>query len=330
MTVLALRTSAKANGVSELHGGVSRSMWADLYPGRSEQDVPIGHVTNGVHPAFWIAPPAQRLLDEVCPGWRDTPWRDEVWQPLAHVSDERIARMRQELKQGLIDQVQARTGVTLNPAHMTVGFARRFATYKRGDLLFREPERLRALLDQGMQILYSGKAHPADVPGQAMIQTILKWCTHPWFKGRIVFLEDYDIDIGRHITSGSDVWLNNPIRPREASGTSGQKASLNGALNLSTIDGWWPEGYDGTNGWTIGDTEERANRETQDAFDAEQLYQTLEDQVLPEWLAKGPNGVSGLWIERVRRSIQTSGPRFSSHRMVRDYALDWYAPLLNR
>lgn len=193
--------------------------------------------------------------------------------------------------------------------------------------MFRQPERLRAILDQGMQMIFAGKAHPADLPGQAMIQKILAWCDHPWFKGRVAFLEDYDIELGRHITAGSDVWLNNPARPREASGTSGQKASLNGGLNLSTIDGWWPEAYDGTNGWTIGDTQERTSREDQDAGDAEHLYRTLEDQVLPEWLARASDDLSPAWCQRVRKSVQTCAPRFSSHRMVRDYAIDWYEPL---
>jgi len=326
MTVLALRTAGKVNGVSELHGAVTRGMWAELYPD-DEAAVPIGHVTNGVHPFFWVAPETQTLFDETCPGWRDAPWDERVWEPFSSVSDARLSRVRRVLRADLLDLVKARTGITMDPHRMTVGFARRFATYKRGDLVFRQPERLRAILDQGMQMIFAGKAHPADLPGQAMIQKILTWCDHPWFKGRVVFLEDYDMTLGRCITAGSDVWLNNPVRPREASGTSGQKASLNGSLNLSTIDGWWPEAYDGTNGWTIGDTQERTNREDQDACDAEHLYQILEDCVLPEWQARTSDDLSPAWCHRVRRSVQTCAPRFSSHRMVRDYAIDWYEPL---
>ena len=326
MTVVALRSAGKANGVSALHGEVTRSMWADLYP-QDEASVPIGHVTNGVHPFFWVARETQALFDETCPGWREAPWDERVWEPFASVSDARLSRVRGVLRGEILNVVEARTGITMDPHRMTVGFARRFATYKRGDLVFRQPERLRAILDQGVQMIFAGKAHPADLPGQAMIQKILAWCDHPWFKGRIAFLEDYDITLGRCITAGSDVWLNTPVRPREASGTSGQKASLNGSLNLSTIDGWWPEGYDGTNGWTIGDTQEHQSSEDQDAYDAEHLYRTLEDHVLPEWQARTSGDLSPAWCQRVRKSVQTCAPRFSSHRMVRDYALDWYEPL---
>ena len=327
MTVLALKGASKVNGVSELHGAVSREMWHELWPDRAVDDVPIGHVTNGVHPIFWMAPASRAFFDEHAPGWRDCPWDEEVWAPIADVADEKIWSLRNQLRGDLVELVAERTGKQLDPNALTIGFARRFAPYKRGDLIFTEPERLHALLERGVQIIYSGKAHPRDTNGQAIVKRVLEWAYKRGYRDRIVFLEDYDMVVGRALTSGSDVWLNNPRRPKEASGTSGQKVPLNGGINLSCRDGWWPEAYDGTNGWAIGTSDEHASIEAHDAFDTESLYSLLEQSVLPEWESRS-EGLPKAWIARAKRSIITCAPAFTSHRMVRDYVADVYAPLV--
>ncbi len=312
MTVLALRLSAAANGVSKLHGAVSRKMWDDKWP--------IGHITNGVHSVFWVSRPTRDLFDAHLGAWRDRPWDTSLWAGVDAIPDAAIEGMRDQNRQALIDLVLARTGVALDPQRLTVGFARRFAPYKRGDLIFSDPARLEALLERGMQIVYAGKAHPRDRLGQELVARVVAFTQDPRFAGRVVLIPDYDIEVGRAITAGADVWLNNPRRPREASGTSGQKVVYNGGLNLSVLDGWWDEGYDGTNGWAIGDGREWADIAAGDAADAESLYQLLEDEVLPQWRDRKA------WLARIRRNWITCAPAFSSHRMVRDYALQLYLP----
>lgn len=325
MTVLALRTSAASNGVSALHGEVSRKMWNALWPELPAAEVPIHHVTNGVHPVYWMAPEVRELFDQHVPGWRDEPWNDALWASVDDISDAEWLAVRATLRRRLIDRIAARSGVKFDPDALTIGFARRFAPYKRGDLLFRDPARLKALLDRtGVQIVYAGKAHPRDTAGQAIIAEVIRRSEQFDFRDRVILLQDYDMTLGRLITAGADVWLNNPRRPHEASGTSGQKVVLNGGLNLSVLDGWWPEGFDGTNGWAIGAGEEWTDEAAQDAHDAEALYRILEDQVLPEWMDR-PNGVPSRWIQRIRRSVRTGVPKFTSHRMVRDYATRFYA-----
>jgi alpha-glucan phosphorylase-like protein len=325
MTVLALRTTAAANGVSALHGHVSRVMWHDLWPKLDVDQVTIGHVTNGVHPTAWMAPEAQQLFDRYVGGWREHIWDPEVWAAVDDIPDEALWSMRSALRRRLAEGIAQRAGRSFDPEALTIGFARRFAPYKRGNLLFRDLPRLKAILDRvPVQLVFAGKAHPRDVMGQDIVAEVIKHSEHRDFRDRVVLLQDYDIQLGRLVTSGSDVWLNNPRRPHEASGTSGQKVVLNGGINLSVLDGWWPEAYDGTNGWAIGAGEERPDAE-QDALDAEALYRTLEESVLPEWTDR-EGGLPKKWIARMRRSIRTCIPLFSSHRMVRDYALEMYAP----
>ena len=322
MTVLALRTAAKSNGVSKLHGEVSREMWHEMYPDRKVEDVPIGHVTNGIHPIFFAATESRELFDANCPGWRERPWDDDVWAGLSDVSDAAIAEWRTALRRRLVNVVNERTHAQFRDDVLTIGFARRFAPYKRGALLFSQPERLLALMEKvPFQIVYAGKSHPHDAPGKAIVREVLKWTADRRFRDRVAFLEDYDLFTGRTLTSGCDVWLNNPRRPKEASGTSGQKASLNGGLNLSVLDGWWPEGFDGNNGFAIGDERTYDSVAEQDAADAESLYDQLENHVLPLWQNRDA------WAKNARHAVQTCGPLFNSHRMVRDYVLQAYEPL---
>ncbi len=327
MTVLALRTSAKANGVSALHGVVSREMWHDMHPGRKVEDVPIGHITNGVHPVFFAPTPSRELFDTNCPEWRTRPWDADAWAGLDNVSDSDIRAWRTTLRTRLVAEINRRTHKGFSNDVLTIGFARRFAPYKRGALLFSQPERLLALMDKvPFQIVFAGKAHPRDVPGKAIVKEVLKWSDDRRFRDRVAFIEDYDLFTGRLLTSGADVWLNNPRRPKEASGTSGQKSALNGGLNLSVLDGWWPEGFDGKNGFEIGEVRTYDSVAEHDAADAESLYDQLENYVLPLWTQGGKTN-SDAWAQAARHAVQTCGPLFNSHRMVRDYVLGAYEPL---
>lgn len=328
MTVLAMRMAQITNGVSRLHGDITRQMWGELHPGKQPDEMPITHITNGVHSTFWMHPAARSFMSRWCPGWQDTPWEEPRWRSLHDAPDSELWALRNTLRADLVRHIARRSGKQLDPNALTIGFARRFATYKRGDLIFREPERLRALLDRGVQLVFAGKAHPADTQGQELIRKIVAWSNHELFRDRVVFLEDYNIDIGAAMTAGADVWLNNPRRPREASGTSGQKVCLNGGINLSVLDGWWPEGFDKTNGWSVGAPKDYTDDALQDRDDAEDLYRTLEQEVLPEWEARDAHNIPTQWLQRSRRSILTCAPLFSSHRMVRDYATQLYSPLL--
>ncbi len=321
MTVVAIKTSHHTNGVARKHGEVSRDMWTDLWPKVPAQSSPIGHITNGVHPFFWMAADSQVFFDAYVPGWRAEPWRPEVWQAgLDTVPPAAIWATRRGLRKKLVDFLRQRQGFELNPDVLTIGFARRFATYKRGDLLFSDPDRLASILNgpNPIQILYAGKAHPRDKAGQDVLARVLRWSDDPRFRDRVFFVEDYDIDVGAALTSGVDIWLNNPRRPLEASGTSGQKVCLNLGLNLSVLDGWWLEGFQGDNGWAIGDDVVRSDAEM-DKADAEALYAALEQQVLPEWSDRDEAGLPLAWLERIKRSTITCASAFNSHRMVRDY-----------
>jgi alpha-glucan phosphorylase-like protein len=313
MTVIALRGSRAANGVAALHGVTSRAMWRDLFPDRP--DVPIGHVTNGVHPHAWIAPPVRALLDATCPGWREKPWDPSVWDGLDGGAALREAR--EACRRRLRDEVERRCGVRIPPDRLVLGFARRFAPYKRADLLLSDPDRLRPLLDEAV-VVYAGKAHPRDANGKDILARVAAHARRRDLRGRVLLLEDYDLTLGAVLTSGCDAWVNTPRRPQEASGTSGQKAALNGVPNVSVLDGWWPEGFDGTNGWAIGDGTDGAGADP-DAADRDALYAVLADRVLPTWRDRAA------WLTVAARSIRTAGPRFTSHRMVRDYARDVYA-----
>jgi starch phosphorylase len=328
MTVIGIRLSRSTNGVAALHGVVSREMWKDLWPDLEVEDVPIGHVTNGVNTPFWVAPATRAFFDQHLPGWRTHPWDAPVWEAIHEVEDARIWLLRHHLRVRLLDEVERRTGRALDPNALTIGFARRFAPYKRGDLIFSDPERLLRLLngEQPVNLIFAGKAHPKDDNGKRIVQSVLDWANHADFRDRVVLLEDYSIDLGGLMTSGSDVWLNNPRRPREASGTSGQKVIYNGGLNFSVLDGWWPEGFDGENGWQIGEGKTWDDLDAHDAHDAEALYRVLEDEILPLWSDRDVLDIPTGWVQRIKRSIATCAPKFSSHRMVHDYVQDVYGP----
>jgi starch phosphorylase len=348
MTVLALRLSNYHNGVSKLHGHVARGMWNWLYPGKSQDEVPIGYVTNGVHSASWLASEMRALFDSYLPkNWEDEIDNPETWKGIANIADNVLWETRNTLRARLIEFIYERTRQRLQRidpnAHippmldknaLTIGFARRFATYKRATLMFKDPERLKAILnrhDRPVQIVFSGKAHPADNPGKHFIQDIYQLSQQPGFAGKIVFVEEYDIAVGRLMVQGVDVWLNNPRRPHEASGTSGQKASLNGAPNASILDGWWPEGFNGKNGWAIGEEREYHNQEEQDWNDAQSLYHVLEHEIVPAFYDhRDSNGVPGRWMEITKEAIITCAPQFSMRRMLADYMSQYYVPAMQQ
>lgn len=353
MTVFALSMSRAANGVSELHGEVSRDMWKFLYDGAEAEEVPIGHVTNGAHNLTFTSQPMRDLLSTVLPpDWTERLQDEQMWRAVEALTDAQLADVQRDMKREMITFVRARTReqLTRNGASMaelaavdellsenalTIGFARRFATYKRATLLFRDRERLSRIVnnpDRPVQFVFAGKAHPADNPGKAYIQEIYRMSQEPEFRGRIVMLENYDMNVARHLVQGVDIWLNNPRRPLEASGTSGMKASFNGSPNFSVLDGWWREGYDGTNGWPIGEEREYADLNVQDDADAYSLYQTLEAQIVPLYYAPVQSGaeVRSGWAQTVRRAIQTVSPRFSMQRQVIDYVQRYYLPLTAR
>jgi starch phosphorylase len=341
MTVLALKFSERHNGVSKLHGEVARAMWQWLYPDKSQSEVPITSITNGVHTATWVAPELRRLFDAYLGSdWEDNLDDTALWRHVYEIPDDVLWETRRTLKHRLIAfarerEQQRRQRLSLptpnvpilDEAALTIGFARRFATYKRATLLFKDPERLKAILNNAerpMQIVFAGKAHPADDPGKLFIQQIYQMSQQPGFFGRILFLEEYDMHVARNLVQGVDVWLNTPRRPYEASGTSGQKASLNGAPNLSILDGWWPEAYNGRNGWSIGEEREYTNLEEQDWQDAQQLYQLLESQVITLFYDRGSDGVPHQWLAWSKEAIATVAPVFSTRRMVKEYTAKLY------
>ena len=312
LTPFALRTAARRNGVSRLHGKVARGMWAGLWPARAAEDVPIGHVTNGVHPRTWLSEELAGLL--AAQGVELD--RGEGWERVEGLELQELARARRIRKEALL----AGLGDALDPDALTLGFARRFATYKRANLLLSDPERFATLLadaDRPVQLLVAGKAHPADGGGKGIIEQVVAFARGELAGGRVVFLEDYDMALARALVRGVDVWVNVPRRLEEASGTSGMKAGLNGALNLSVADGWWDEGQDPETGWTIpGD-----GAADQDAADAAELYRLLEEEVVPAYYADGE-----AWLGRARTAIARTGARFSSHRMVSEYLTGYYEP----
>ncbi len=343
MTVLALKASDRHNGVSKLHGHVARGMWQWLYEGKPQDDVPITSITNGVHTATWLAPAMRRLFETyMASDWEDRIDDVAMWQKIQQIPDDVMWQSRQQLKKQLVEFARERTrdrhlrlGTSpavwpvLDENAFTIGFARRFATYKRATLLFKDLERLKAILnrwDRPVQIVFAGKAHPADDPGKLFIQQVYQMSQQPGFLGKILFIEEYDMCVARQLVQGVDVWLNTPRRPYEASGTSGQKASLNGAPNISILDGWWPEAYDGKNGWAIGDEREYSNLDEQDWRDSQHLYQILEHEVLPVFYERGSDGVPHGWISWSKAAIATVAPMFSTRRMVKEYATRLYMP----
>ena len=350
MTVLALRLSAQHNGVSRLHGDVSRKMWHFLWPDAELDEVPIGSITNGVHTATWIAPRMDALFRRYLgERWYERLDDPAFWTAVDEIPDGELWETHLELKGALIEYARRRlarqrlrvgegagavAGVEslLDPDALTLGFARRFATYKRATLLFRDPERLARLLsnpERPVQIVFAGKAHPNDQPGQEFIRQVYEYSRRPEFEGRVVFLEDYDIDMARRLVSGADVWLNTPIRPHEASGTSGQKAGLNGLPNCSIIDGWWEEGFSGGNGWAIGERRDYQDDNTRDENDAQALYAILEREIVPLYFDRGLDGVPHNWVAVMKEAIRTVAPAFSMRRMIKDYVRDLYIPALS-
>jgi starch phosphorylase len=345
MTVIGLKLSRRANAVSALHGDVSRRMWAHLWPWRVEEEIPIGHITNGVHIPSWLAFPMHLLYDRVLRSdWQEWMGDARVWQALHQVDPGELWETHCDLKNRLLDFVRRRVGrqsrrrnepddvieaarTVLDPNALTIGFARRFATYKRADLFFRQLDTLAELVNdpqRPVQLIFAGKAHPADDPGKHLIKKIENLRHDGRFTGRIVFIEDYDINVARHLVQGVDVWLNTPRRPKEASGTSGMKAVLNGGLNLSILDGWWAEAYNGKNGFAIGDGRQHVDDEITDTRDAQNLIKALRDEVIPLYYDRDADGLPRQWIDMMVESIATLAPRFSAHRMVTDYVRKCY------
>ncbi len=344
MTVLALRLSAYHNGVSALHGKVSRRMWGHLWPGTPEEQVPIGHITNGVHTESWLAPEKRALYESYFgKGWLDEDDNPESWRGIRLVPDGelrsahqvckedlvrflRLRLKRQQLRHGEGHGKLARIDGLFDAEALTLGFARRFATYKRATLIFHDKERLGRILNDShrpVQIVFAGKAHPADDYGKALIERIYRLSQERGFFGKIAIIENYDINVARHLVSGVDVWLNTPRRPLEASGTSGQKAAINGAPNFSILDGWWQEGYNAENGWAIGEEREYKDEDTQDEADALSLYSILEEEIVPEYYDQ-----PSVWTGRMRKAIESCGPQFSMRRMLAEYTRSLYVPAM--
>ena len=347
MTVLAIKMANTSNGVSALHGSVSRKMWHEIFPGLPIAEVPITSITNGVHTQSWLSPEIGQLYDRYLGvQWEEKPTDFAIWKRVEHIPDAELWRThergrerlvafaRQRLKSQLkrrgspASEVDAADEV-LDPDALTIGFARRFATYKRGDLIFRNQDRIKALLSdtkRPIQFIFSGKAHPKDQGGKELIARVVQTARRAEFRRRVVFLEDYDMNVARHLVQGVDVWLNNPRRPLEASGTSGMKVPCNGGLNLSILDGWWVEGYDGDNGWAIGAGEEYTDLGYQDEVESRALYDLIEQDIAPLFYTRGNDGLPRGWIRRMKRSIMTLVPVFNTNRMVEEYAERCYIP----
>lgn len=349
MTVLAMRLAGHVNGVAERHGIVSRELWGDLWDARPVERVPIGAVTNGVHLATWMANPVMRLLDHhLGADWGDRRDDAETWDAVLGIDARALWQVHLELKAILFRRIREHArrrwtttwreaaqvvaaGTLLDPEALTIGFARRFATYKRANLLFREVERFRRLVTNShrpVQLVVAGKAHPQDDPGKEVLRAVYDFTRDPVFEGRVAFLEDYDMHLAHVLVQGVDLWLNLPRVPLEASGTSGMKAALNGVPHLSTLDGWWEEGATGKNGWTIPRVDASSDPDAADAADAEQLYRLLEEEVVPLWYDRDDGDVPQKWVQRMKEAIRVSGRMFTSRRMVQDYTEHYYAPIL--
>ena len=347
MTVLGLRLSRTANAVSSLHGEVSREMWTGLFPGKAEEAIPIGHITNGVHVPTWLAPQMFQLYDRhLGTGWHERSGEAKTWDGIEDIDDGELwethmslkARMLEFVRRRAVEQAQRREESpqtveslrkVLSQDTLTIGFARRFATYKRANLFLRDIERMVAMVNdpkRPVQFVFAGKAHPLDEPGKKVLQQIAQLMKDAKFSDRFVFVEDYDINVGRFFVQGVDVWLNNPRRPLEASGTSGQKVVLNGGLNLSVLDGWWAEAYDGLNGFAIGTAKTHSNMDVHDTRDGEDLYRTLREEVIPLYYQRDADGLPRGWIKHMKRTIRTLGWRFNADRMVMDYTMKCYIP----
>ena len=348
MGILALKIAGKKNGVSKLHGAVSRELFGDVWPNIAANESPIGYVTNGIHTCSWLAPKMKELYNQyLMPYWQDSMYQDKVWEKINTIPDEKLWNVHNERKAKLLKLVKENTTERLrrsgysyedineivskiNPNALTIGFARRFATYKRATLIFKDLERITQILnnaDRPVQLIFAGKAHPADKEGQDLIKFIHQVSMMPQFKGKIFLLENYNIAMSRYLISGVDVWLNNPRRPMEASGTSGQKASVNGVINFSVLDGWWAEGYNQKNGWTIGNNSEYDSYEAQDQADSQSLYRTLEEKIIPTYYNRENSNIPQKWIGFMKNSILSTGGKYSTARMLVDYTNQYYMPL---
>jgi starch phosphorylase len=351
MTALALRSAGATNAVSQTHRRVTRAMWAPMWPGVPPDERPVTAVTNGIHVLSWIAPDLARLFDRYfTEDWRAQHDAAACWDAVASLPDEELWAVREALRRYLIAFMRERArqlwttkhvtaarvvaaGTLLDPAALTIGFARRFTDYKRPELIFAQPERLARILTgfrRPVQLIFAGKAHPADHPGKQHLQRIYRRAVDPAFGGRIAFVEDYDLHVAHFLVQGCDVWLNTPRKPYEASGTSGMKAAINGVLHLSTGDGWWAEGYTGSNGWLIDGGVAGEDAAAVDAADAEALYRLLEEEVVPTFYERDANRLPRRWLRMVKEAIRTTMPRFSARRMVKQYAEQLYAPAAAR
>jgi starch phosphorylase len=347
MAVLALNMTGRKNGVSKLHGAVSRNIYRELWKDLPEEDVPITHITNGIHTMTWLAPSYKYLFDKYLPSdWQDRMYDTSVWDGIDNIPDDEIWKTHMVLKSKMIrftvDRLKKQylqNGVPLHevgeldsqldPQALTIVFARRFATYKRADLIFRDLSRIEKILNNKnmpVQIIFAGKAHPADKPAHEIIKSIHVIAGYEGFKGKVFLLENYNMTVARHLVQGADVWMNNPRRPMEASGTSGQKACINGALNFSIMDGWWCEGYNGTNGWAMGDDTPYFNEQHQDDADSKSLYEILERDITPLFYNRDDNGIPTGWAKRMKDSIKSLAPVYSTHRMVKEYYERMYHP----
>ena len=351
MAILALRLAAHTNGVSRLHGRVARKMWQSLWPGVPEDEVPITSITNGVHIPSWISFDMAGLYDRYLgPRWLAHQADQTVWGRVDEIPDEELWRTHERRRERLVAVVRRRlseqlekrgaplseverASEVLDPAALTIGFARRFATYKRATLILRDPDRLASILNDKahpVQIIFAGKAHPQDNPGKELIQQIIHLARREEFRRRIVFIEDYDMSIARYLVQGADVWLNTPLRPREASGTSGMKAAANGVINVSTLDGWWDEAYEPDTGWAIGRGELYEDLNYQNDIESRAIYGILEKEIVPLFYDRNSNGLPYKWIARMKAAMRTICPIFNTNRMVREYAERFYLPAAQR
>ncbi len=351
MTVLALNLSGKRNGVSELHGAVSRNIYNSIWPGTPEDDVPISHITNGIHTLTWLSPGFKHLYSRYFPdNWQENIHDPHVWEFVDKIPDEELWHVHSQLKSKMVKYIRSRlkkqylaNGFPLDEINrlnkqpdenaFTIGFARRFATYKRANLIFRDMARIERILNNKnmpVQIIFAGKAHPADRPAHEIIKHIHDICRTEGFRGKVFLVENYNMTLARNLVQGVDIWLNNPRRPLEASGTSGQKVCINGIINCSISDGWWCEGYNGKNGWVIGDNTLYDNEHHQDDADSQSLYSILEETVIPLYFDRNKHGIPEKWVRIMKESIRSLAPIFSTNRMVQDYTRKFYIPCIER
>ncbi len=351
MTVLALKMSGFSNGVSKLHGAVSRKMWQNIWTGVPVSNVPISSITNGVHAPSWISREMAGLYDRYLgPRWREDAGEGALWSRVHHIPDEELWRTHERRRERLVAfarqrlhaQLEGRgapptevamASEILNSEALTIGFGRRFATYKRATLLLQNPSRFLNILnnkERPVQIIIAGKAHPMDTPGKELIRQIIHFVRNGGARHRMVFLEDYDMVVARYLVQGVDIWLNTPRRPLEASGTSGMKATLNGAINVSILDGWWDEAYNVNTGWAIGKGEEYDDEKYQDEVESNSLYDLLEKEIVPLFYTRGAEDLPRGWISKMKMAMRAIGPQFNTNRMVRDYTESMYLPSLDR